>query len=134
MQSLNPSADAPPARAVIVYDGACPFCRRQIAWIRERDRDEAFEYVPRQAADLLARFPVLAAGDFNTGMRLVSADGRVLVGADAVYAVARRLRGWRWVALLYRVPGLHRLAQWIYAWIAKNRQRLAADCEEGCPR
>lgn len=120
--------------AVVVYDGACPFCRRQVAWISARDRHGAFEFVPRQAPGLLERFPILSVGDFDTGMRLVLPDGQVRVGADAVYAIARRLRGWRWLALLYRVPGLHGLSRRLYAWVARNRQRLARTCEDGCSR
>jgi predicted DCC family thiol-disulfide oxidoreductase YuxK len=94
----------------------------------------AFEFVPRQTAGLENRFPVLAATDFNTGMRLVEPDGRVKVGADAVYAIARRLARWRWLALLYCVPGLRMLFRWLYAWVARNRQRLAGNCDDGCAR
>lgn len=125
-------ASVPPARTAIVFDGECSFCRRQITWIAQRDRDGAFEFVPRSAADLLERFPMLASSDLSTGMRAVLPDGRVAVDADAVYVVARRLRGWRWLALLYRVPVLHWLCRRAYAWIAANRYRLGPRCTDAC--
>jgi predicted DCC family thiol-disulfide oxidoreductase YuxK len=78
------------SRPVVVYDGACAFCLRQVERIRRRDRAGVFEFVPRQTAGLEQRFPKLAEGDFNTGMRLVHRDGSVSVGADAVYEIARR--------------------------------------------
>ncbi len=125
-------SSSPRARTAIVFDGECAFCRRQIAWITRRDRAGAFEFVPRSTADLLQRFPMLASADLSTGMRAVLPDGRVAVGADAVYVVARRLRGWRWLALLYRVPVLHWLCRRAYGWIAANRYRLGPRCAEAC--
>lgn len=117
-------------RSVLVYDGDCPFCLKQIARIRRWDRAESFEYVPRRTPGLEERFPKLAEGDFNTGMRLVSPDGSIHVGADAVYQIARALPFWRRLAWLYRVPGLRRLARGIYAWIAAHRRSLAGTCED----
>src|SRR5262245_61337245 len=120
-----------PPRPVVVYDGECPFCRKQVDRIRSRDVGDQFEYLPRQSASLTDRFPILAEADFNTGMRLVLPDGHVHVGADAVYQIARRLPRWRLVAWLYRVPILHALARRVYRWIAANRQRLGRDCSDG---
>jgi predicted DCC family thiol-disulfide oxidoreductase YuxK len=65
-------------------------------------------------------------------MRLVHTDGSVSVGADAVYAIAGRLRGWRRVAWLYRVPGLRGLCRIAYGWIARNRHRIGGACTDAC--
>jgi predicted DCC family thiol-disulfide oxidoreductase YuxK len=119
----------------VVYDGECAFCRSQVARIRRMAGEGAFEFVPSRSSELYARFPQLQGENLNSGMRLVEPDGRTHVGADAVYAIARRLRGWRWIAWLYRVPGLHWVARSIYGWIAANRHRLGAVCEtEACER
>ena len=125
---MSPAATS---RPVVVYDGECPFCRRQVSRMQARDPDQAFEYVPRQLPGLEERFPCLAEGDFNTGMRLIHPDGSVRVGADAVYEIARRLTGWKRWAWLYRVPGLGLLFRAAYAWIARNRYRLGKPCESG---
>lgn len=119
------------SRPVVVFDGTCNFCLRQVEKIRRRDRRSLFEIVPRQEPSVEQRFPLLAEGDFDSGMRLVEPDGRILVGADAVHAIARRLTPWKWAAWLYLVPGLKHLFRWIYAWIARNRHRLAGRCETG---
>lgn len=126
---MNPAHD--PLQPAIVFDGQCPFCQRQIARIRKRDTRGVFEYLPKQTEGVDRRFPQLADGDFNTGMRLVHPDGSVSVGADAVYEIAKQLRGWRWLAWLYRVPVLHALCRWGYAWIAQNRYKLGKTCEHG---
>ncbi|MCG3178156.1 MAG: hypothetical protein BIFFINMI_00479 [Phycisphaerae bacterium] len=122
-------ADA--GRPVVVYDGDCAFCRGQVDRMRRRDPGGIFEYVPRCQERLEERFRQIVEGDFNSGMRLIEPDGRVYVAADAVFHIARRLRGWRRLAWLYRVPLLHALFRWGYALVAKNRHRLARGCEEG---
>jgi predicted DCC family thiol-disulfide oxidoreductase YuxK len=118
-------------RSTLVYDGQCSFCRRWVARIARRDRSGTFEFVARQTDGLVERFPKLDEGDFNTGMRLITPDGAVHVGADAAYQIARRLRYWRWIAWLYHVPGIHSLTRTVYAWIAANRQSLGGDCDDG---
>ncbi len=116
-------------RAVIVYDDACGFCGRQMEWIRSRDRAGEFEFVGRSEPGLLDRFPQLAEQSLLTGLRLIDRSGRVHIGADAVYRIARRLRGWRLLALLYRVPGLRALARWAYSIVAARRAALSRGCE-----
>ncbi len=116
---------------VVVYDGECPFCRRQIARIRKYDRHGRFECVPRQTPGLTGRFPALGQGGFDTGMRLIVPDGRIYVGADSVYQISRQLAVFRWFAWLYRVPGVHGLARAVYGWIAARRRSLGRRCNDG---
>ena len=122
---------APPRKSTLVYDGDCSFCRRWVARIARRDSKGELELVARQTAGLIERFAKLGEDDFNTGMRLITPDATVHVGADAAYEIARRLRYWRRIAWLYHVPGIHRLTQTLYAWIAANRQSLGRKCDEG---
>ena len=117
-------------RPVVVYDGECPFCRSQVARIQRRDRHALFEYTARQSPGLTERFPKLAEGDFNTGMRFVMPDGVVHVGADAVYQIARRLPVWRLGAWLYRLPLMHGLLRWAYGWVAAHRRSLGRACQD----
>ncbi|MCZ6834262.1 MAG: DUF393 domain-containing protein [Planctomycetota bacterium] len=121
------------AKPVIVYDGECSFCIKQMDRFRKRDSAGMYEYTPRQEPGLEDRFPGLAQGDFDTGMRLVRPDGTILVGADAVHGIARTLPPWKWAAWLYHIPGLKWLFRSLYGWIAMNRQRLGGSCEtEAC--
>ena len=119
-----------PGKSTLVYDGDCSFCRRWVARIVRRDRSDTFEIVARQTEGLTQRFPKLAEGDFNTGMRLITPDATIHVGADAAYQIARRLRYWRRLAWLYGVPGIHWCTRAAYAWIAANRQSLGGKGDE----
>ena len=119
-----------PTRPVVVYDGECPFCLKHVDRMQRRDRSDVFEYQPRQAPGLEDRFPRLTEGDFNSGMRLIDTDGSISVGADAVYNIARRLDGWKYLAWMYRVPVLNGICRASYAWIARNRYRFAKKCDD----
>ncbi len=117
---------------VIVYDGECRFCQWSIRRIQRLDSLDQFEYLPRQAEGVEARFPRLAESDFNTGLRFVVDGGDIRVGADAVYEIYRRIPRFRPVAWLYRVPVLHQVFRMCYALIARNRHwfgRVACDTE-----
>lgn len=119
-----------PAKAVIIYDGDCPFCISQIKRIQNLDPNNLFEYMARQQAEAEERFPILKSVDFNQGMRLITSDGHTFSGADAVYQIARRLPLTRFIAWVYCIPGIKQIAQLIYAWIAFNRQRLGKTCQD----
>lgn len=118
----------------VVYDGECPFCTNQMKWIQQRDQAERFQFVPNQEPTLLEQYPQLENQDLNSGLRLIQPDGTVQIGADAVYGIARQLSGWRWLALLYRIPLLHGIARWLYGWIAAHRRSLAPRCDQSCPK
>ena len=129
MTGIRRTQSSRPGRPVVVYDGHCPFCLRQIQRIRRGDTAGVFDYLPRQTEGLEQRFPKLMDGNFNTGMRLVHTNGSVSAGADAVYQIARQIKGWKQLAWLYRVPVLHGVFRAAYAWVAKYRYKLAKRCE-----
>lgn len=118
-------------RNVIIYDGDCEFCRRQVDRIHKKDRAGRFELLPKQHPDLLRRLPQLSGADLSQGLRLVTPAGRVYVGADAVHQIARELPGWRLLAWVYCVPGLRQLLRAGYASVATHRQSLSRNCPTG---
>lgn len=116
-------------QTTIVYDGTCSFCVEQVDRIRKMDRFERFGYLSSQDPDLPTRFPFLKEMNLEEGMRLVTKENKVYVGADAVYEIARHLPGPNLIAWLYLLPGCKQIAQLIYVWIASNRKRLGKTCE-----
>ncbi|MBX9771945.1 MAG: DUF393 domain-containing protein [Candidatus Obscuribacterales bacterium] len=118
-------------KVAIVFDDSCQFCQNQIKKIKSMDPLNQFEYVPRSADNLATRFPVLAQMNFDSGMRLITSDNRVYVGADAIHQIAKRLPSTKSVAWLYELPVIKQVCQLVYKWIAANRQKLAAKCETG---
>lgn len=118
-------------KVAIVFDDSCQFCQNQIKKIKSMDPDNQFDYVPRSSADLATRFPVLAEMNFDSGMRLITTEGQVFVGADAIHQIAKRLPSTRTFAWLYTLPVIKQVCQLVYKWIAANRQKLAGKCDTG---
>jgi len=110
----------------VLYDGACPLCRREIGAYRSlqpRRSDSPVHFADVSAAScplpsalppgttreqLLARFHVLGH------------DGELLSGAQAFLALWAALPGWRWLALAGRMPGA--------AWLMERTYRLFLHC------
>lgn len=127
---MNAEGQAP---AVLVYDADCAMCRASALWLMRRAMASgALEILPCRSAPRRARFPQISDAACAAAMQLVLPDGRVLAGADAVPELLRRIRGWRWVAGVFALPGVRPLARRLYAWIATNRMRLS--CRAGGPR
>jgi len=100
-----PDSYATAPKLTVLYDGACPLCRREIGVYRGLQsstpvcfadvRDSALSLPSGTTREqLLARFHVL------------DNDGRLLSGAQAFLALWAALPGWRWLARVGRVPGV----------------------------
>jgi predicted DCC family thiol-disulfide oxidoreductase YuxK len=109
----NAAPRSPPL--TVLYDGACPLCRREIGIYRGvrpespvcfADVSDASLPLPPGTTreQLLARFHVR------------DRDGGLLSGAQAFLALWAALPGWRWLALVDRVPGA--------AWLMERTYRL----------
>lgn len=116
-----------PEALTVLYDGACPLCRREIAHVQglaAQRPDSALCFVdvsatqstvpPQERAKLLARFHVQRA------------DGSRLDGAAAFVAMWARLPGWRWLARAARLPGALPALEWAYRGFLRVRPRLQA--------
>ena len=119
-----PAADhADRTDPTLIYDGECGICRQAVSLLKRWDREHVLRFVPFQDGAAVARFgialPALAAA-----MHLVMPDGRVYAGADAAPQLLRLFPGKRWLAPLFRIPGVLPLARRIYAWIARRRHCL----------
>ena len=106
----------------VVYDADCGVCQASVAWVRKRDRDAVFHFVPSDAPELPA-----GVTREETGHTLVVLDGAAkLTRADGVARILRELRGWSFVARALRAPGVRQLANRGYDRLAKNRHRVSA--------
>jgi predicted DCC family thiol-disulfide oxidoreductase YuxK len=120
----DPAAPAPPL--TVLYDGACPLCRREIGLYRRLRplradapvcfadlSDAALPLPPGTTREqLLARFHVR------------SRDGRLLSGARAFLALWAALPGWRWLALAGRLPGAPGALEFGYRLFLRGRPAL----------
>src|SRR3989442_12071139 len=121
----GPPMPSPPEsrNPTLIYDGECGVCRKAVELLGRWDREHVLRFVPFQDSVAVARFgialPALAAA-----MHLVSPDGRVYPGADAIPALLRLFTGRRWLAPLFPHPGVMPPHRPVYAWIAGRRKCL----------
>lgn len=124
---MNPAPSREPL--TVLYDGACPLCRREIAHVQglaQRQGDSALCFLdvsagaPSSAAQVQERATLLAR------FHVQRADGTRLDGAAAFVEMWRRLPGWRWLARLARLPGMLTLLEWAYRGFLHLRPALQA--------
>jgi predicted DCC family thiol-disulfide oxidoreductase YuxK len=122
MVSENYPEEPAPALTVL-YDGACPLCRREIGIYRGlqsstpvcfADVSDASQPLPGGTTreQLLARFHVR------------DAEGRLHSGAQAFLALWATLPGWRWLARLGRLPGAAWAMERVYRLFLRLRPAL----------
>lgn len=114
------------ARATLIYDGTCRFCRRWVERMRRCDRYRRLDFVPYQTPDLEARFQVSRQA-CATAIHLIDDDGAVFKGAAAAREVLRRLPGGRLWAVPLHVPGALPIAERVYVWITHRWGPLGTD-------
>lgn len=105
----------------MIYDGDCGFCKRWIArW--HRTTGDRVCYAPyQQAAD---QFPDVPREAFARSVHLITPDGAVYRGAEAVFR-SLEAAGHRRPVWFYRhVPGWAAAAERIYDFVASHRQPL----------
>ncbi len=116
---------------ILIYDGDCGFCRRQVAFVERYDARGLIEPIPFQAADLTHYGVTLEATE--QAMHLVSPSGEVWRGAAAAREIFKLLPGARPLAWLFRLPGAMFIAERVYDWVARRRHRFGCD-SEACHR
>ena len=112
-------------RAVLIYDGECPVCRKTVAWIRENMREDAFEMIPCRSEEARKRFPSVEQSVCMQAMQLVLPDGMVLAGEKALPEILKRLKRYSPAAALFNLPGSDILSRSFYRWFADNRYHIA---------
>lgn len=118
---------APLPGPVVFIDGACLLCHRSVAFLARRDRRGVLHFAPLQG-ELAAQWLPPASRDVGTEGAVAflepDRDDRTSVRSAAVLRILGRLGfGWALLGPLASIPGLSRLLDVPYRWIARNRDR-----------
>lgn len=116
----------------VLYDGTCSLCRASANRLKRMDHGARIELLDLHDPSAATRFPKVNREEAMRLMQAVDARGRVFSGADAWTHIGLALPGWKLIAWLLLVPGIHFIAKQIYAWIARNRYRWNKEqCADG---
>lgn len=120
---MNNSSESSSAAVTVLYDGACPLCRREIGVYRGLDALQ-----PVAWCDVSAPQTVLPEGGnretYMTRFHVQMADGELRSGAAAFVALWSVLPGWRWLGRIARLPGLLPILELTYRAFLKVRPRM----------
>lgn len=77
----------------------------------------------------MAGVPALSDAELEAALHVVLPDGRVARGARGVIALLPWLRGGTLLGAVARLPGVARLADQVYRWVARRRHDLGPDSD-----
>ena len=112
---------------LLLWDGDCGFCARCAGWLQAQDRKNLFEIVPHQSKSesFLAQYD-LDYAQCREEIKLVSSDGNILGGAEALNFFLEKYFPWSLVIrIIKRLPPLLLMEKMLYRLIAKNRSLLS---------
>lgn len=116
----------------VLYDGACPRCRASMALVAAADPDHLVEPIDLTAVDVASVHPSLTKEACMRSMHLVRADGRVVVGYDAVLTLARWLPLFWPLGLFGSLPMVPRVGRRAYNRLAASRPRDVPCTDDVC--
>lgn len=109
-------------KAILIYDDKCSLCRGCMKWIElHAIRRDIFEFIPCQSDERKNRFPEIADEVCLQSLHLIFPDNRILRGDKALPEIIHRLKGFRWLHILFKIPIIRVLMYAIYRWVANNR-------------
>jgi predicted DCC family thiol-disulfide oxidoreductase YuxK len=109
-----------PDRPLVLFDGDCGFCRFWVTRWRATTRGEV-DFTPAQQE--ASRFPQVTDKAWKRSMQLLTPEGAVYGGAEAVFRTLAYAREHRWMLAAYRhVPGARFLSEAAYKLVADHRE------------
>ncbi len=130
-RSNLPGLDQRPDGLVVIYDGHCAFCRKQVQRLHAFDGGGQLAFVSLHDPIVPQRYPQLSHDELMKQLYVVDQQGNAYGGAAAFRLLSRRLPRLWFLAPLMHIPFSLPLWQWCYRAIATRRYRLQADCDDG---
>jgi glyoxylase-like metal-dependent hydrolase (beta-lactamase superfamily II)/predicted DCC family thiol-disulfide oxidoreductase YuxK len=117
----------------VLYDGQCEVCQACVSWLRTLDQENKTVCLPISAESLATVDARLGMDDCLRQLHVVTPEGEIHVGWDAVTCLARLFRStWLIGALGQRFP-FRNAGRLAYGFVAANRYSLSK-CRGGACR
>ena len=120
----------------IIYDGTCNLCLGTVRKLKELHSHAILRFVSIQSfEDSYEEIPNIESIPLErlmSKMHVVEQNGDIYAGADGVVRILRTVRGFTWLGLLYRIPGMWGFANVLYRFIAARRYEWFGKTDESC--
>lgn len=125
--------DTRPKAHVVIYDGDCRFCQKQVARLSRLDLGGQLSFLSLHDPRTAARYPDLSHDQLMDQMYVVDSCGGRHGGAAAIRYLSRQLPLLWPLAPLLHLPGTLPLWSWLYHQVAVRRYRWGrvSDCDSG---
>jgi alginate O-acetyltransferase complex protein AlgI len=120
LTEITERPEALPFRGWIFFDEDCGFCRELALRFEHVFGKRGFYFEPLQREWVQGRLSLTRERALEE-MRVLTANGQVIGGADAVIFLARQLSWAAPFASIARVPAIHVLLDRGYRWVAAHR-------------
>jgi predicted DCC family thiol-disulfide oxidoreductase YuxK len=127
-----PDPDQRPGSDVVLWDGECNFCRKQVNRLRALDLRSRLSFLSLHDDRAAERYPQLNHQQMLEEMWVITANGARYGGADALRYLSRALPTLWPLAPLLHLPMSMRLWRRLYREVARRRYQLAGkQCDNG---
>ncbi|MDQ8737379.1 DUF393 domain-containing protein [Paenibacillus sp. LHD-38] len=123
----------------VIYDGYCNLCLASVAKLKELHSKADLIFISIQQLEtdhdttrLIPRIDKLDFAALYEKMHVADERGQLFAGADGIVRILRTVEGFRWLSAFYRMPGMNRIADRIYRFVAKRRYEWFGSTEQSC--
>src|ERR1700739_4746736 len=107
-----------PDRPLVLFDGQCGFCR---SWVEDRRATTRGKVDFAPAQEESSSFSQLTEKDWKRSMQLLTPEGAVYDGAEAVFRTLAYVPKHRWMLAAYRhLPGARSACEVAYRVVADH--------------
>lgn len=126
-----PSIAEHPDRDVVIYDGHCGFCQKQVNRLHRWDSGNKLSFLSLHDPQVEEVAPQLTHDQMMDQMYVIPQIGEPRGGASAIRYLSRKLPRLYPVMPLLHIPFSLPIWRMLYKWVARRRYKLSAanDCE-----
>jgi len=110
---------------VVLYDGQCEICQAYVSWLKTLDHENKTMCLPISTAALSACDSRLRIDECLQQLHVVTPDGEIRVGWDAVTRLARLFPSTRLIGILGEWFPFRQMGRACYGFVARNRYSLS---------
>lgn len=136
---MSSRANGAAEKLYVIYDGHCNLCLGSIAKLKELHSKADLHYVQIQQLEaagsteqLIPSVGLLKFEELYEKMHVADEQGQLFAGADGIVRILRTVKGFRWLSVLYRIPGMKSIANRMYKFVAKRRYEWFGSTEQSC--
>ena len=117
----------------VLYDGQCEICQACVSWLKALDHEDKAVCLPISAEVLSAVDSRLQIDECLRQLHVVTPEGEIHVGWDAVACLARLFPSTWLIGILGGRFPFRDAGRWLYGFVATNRYSLSKCRGGACP-